>query len=61
MPEKVRHTLCTWVTTMPEDDITPPEDATSGWEIAAIILVALVVIVGFLVYRELGTRIGVGL
>ena len=55
MPEKVRHTLCKWVTTMPEDDITPPEDATSGWEIAAIILVALVVIVGFLVYRELGT------
>ena len=60
MPEKARHTLRTRIATMPEDEITPPEDATSGWKIAAIVVVVLIVIFGFLVYRELGTTVGVG-
>jgi hypothetical protein len=45
---------------MPEDEITPPKDATSGWKIAAIVVFVLVVIFVFLVYGELGTTVGVG-
>ena len=45
---------------MSEDEITRPEDATSGWKVAAIIVVVLAVIFGFLVYRELEATVGVG-
>jgi hypothetical protein len=45
---------------MSEDDITPPNEAISGWKSAAIVVVVLAVIFGFLVYRELGTTVGLG-
>ena len=59
LAEKVLRTLRTRIAAMPQDDINPPGDTTSGWKSAAIILIVLVVVAGFLVYRELGTTIGV--
>jgi hypothetical protein len=45
---------------MSEDDITLPNEAISGWKNAAIVVVVLAVIFGFLLYRELGTTVGFG-
>ena len=45
---------------MSEDDTTPPNEAISGWKSAAIVVVVLAVIFGFLIYRELGVTVGFG-